>query len=192
MQNNKARISQGTETQPLLFAPGELLRCGLRDAHSFPLVGRRDSDGAICATWREPPSTAWERQVIELGRTATSHAALILDCDSRDSVERAMASCVGAGPVPLPNFASTRLASGNMHIGYFLGRPVHRGAAARAKPLGYLGRVSEYYRAALGADPWRRQELFKEPLKPKPRTKPRTPPRRCLAIQTTGPINNSI
>ena len=40
-----------------------------------------------------------------------------------------------------------------MHVAYFLGRPVHRGAAARAKPLGYLGRVSEYYRAALGADP---------------------------------------
>ena len=64
-----------------------------------------------------------------------------------------MASCVGAGPAPPPNYASTRRASGNMHVAYFLGRPVHRGAAARAKPLGYLGRVSEYYRAAIGSDP---------------------------------------
>ena len=47
--------------QPMLFAPSELLRCGLSDAHSFPLVGRRDSDGVICASWRERPSTAWER-----------------------------------------------------------------------------------------------------------------------------------
>ena len=38
-------------------------------------------------------------------------------------------------------------------MGYFLGRPVHRGAAARVKPLAFLARVSEYYRAALGADP---------------------------------------
>ena len=144
-------IHTNPEYQPLLFAPGELLRCGMRDAHSFPLVGRRDHDGAICAAWREEPKTAWGRQVIELGRTATSFAALVFDCDTRPSQELAMASCVGAGPVLPPNFASTRLASGNMHIGYFLGRPVHRGAAARAKPLGYLGRVSEYYRAALGS-----------------------------------------
>ena len=44
--------------QPLLFAPGVLLRCGMRDAHSFPLVGRRDRDGVIRASWRESPSTA--------------------------------------------------------------------------------------------------------------------------------------
>ena len=116
-------------------------------------VGRRDHNGVICASWREEPKTAWTRQVIELGRTATSFAAMIFDCDSRLSQELAMASCVGAGPVPPPNYASTRRASGNMHVAYFLGRPVHRGEAARAKPLSYLMRVSEYYRAQLGSDP---------------------------------------
>ena len=35
---------------------------------------------------------------------------------------------------------------------YLLDRPVHRGEHARAKPLRYLGRVSEYFRATLGAD----------------------------------------
>ena len=69
----------------------------MRDAHSYPLVGRRDSGGAVCATWREPPSTAWGRQVIELGRTATSFTALVFDCDSRAAQELVMASCVGAG-----------------------------------------------------------------------------------------------
>ena len=31
--------------QPLLFAPSELLACGLRDAHHHPLVGVRTEDG---------------------------------------------------------------------------------------------------------------------------------------------------
>ena len=31
--------------QPLLFAPSELLACGLRDAHHHPLVGIRTEDG---------------------------------------------------------------------------------------------------------------------------------------------------
>ena len=40
-----------------------------------------------------------------------------------------------------------------MQVFWLLDRPVHRGAHARAKPLTYLGRVAEYYRATLGADP---------------------------------------
>ena len=137
--------------QPLLFAPDELLRCGLCDAHHKPLVGERSSSGV--RSWRESPKTAWKRPLIELGRTATSYAGLVFDCDSREAVELAMAACVGAGPVPPPNFASTRKASGHFQVGYFLGRPVHRGAGARAKPLAFLGRVSEFYRGALDADP---------------------------------------
>ena len=153
MHTNKARIPQGTETQPLLFAPGVLLRCGMRDAHSFPLVGRRDLDGVIRASWRESPSIAWKRELIEMARTGNSYAAMVFDCDSRVSVEIAASACVGTGPVPPPNFASERAASGHFHVGYFLQSPVHRGEGARAKPLAFLGRVAEYYRAALQADP---------------------------------------
>ena len=39
--------------QPLLFAPSELLACGLRDAHHHPLVGERTEDGV--RSWRRPP-----------------------------------------------------------------------------------------------------------------------------------------
>ena len=138
--------------QPLLFSPAELIRCGQRDAHNFPLVGQRYEDGGIRA-WREPPEIAWDRQLIELARTATSYAGLVFDCDSRESIELAAGACGGTGPVPPPNFASARTASGHLQVGYFLGRPVHRGAAARVRPLAFLARVSEYYRAALGADP---------------------------------------
>ena len=123
MHTNKARIPQGTETQPLLFAPGVLLRCGMRDAHSFPLVGRRDLDGVIRASWRESPSIAWKRELIEMARTGNSYAAMVFDCDSRASVEIAASACVGTGPVPPPNFASERAASGHFHVGYFLQSP---------------------------------------------------------------------
>ena len=43
---------------------------------------------------------------------------------------------------------------------------MHRGAAARAKPLAFLGRVSEYYRAALGADPGFVGVLCSNPVHP--------------------------
>ena len=86
-------------------------------------------------------------------RTGNSYAALGFDCDSREAVERAAASCMGGGDLPTPNIYATRTASGHAQMFYLLDRPVYRGERARAKPLSYLGRVSEYYRASLGADP---------------------------------------
>ena len=148
--------------QPLLFAPSELLRCGLSDAHSRPLVGQRHAGGI--RSWRESPETAWDKQLIELSRTATSYAGLVFDCDSRQSVELASAACVGAGAVAVPNFASVRKASGHLHIGYFFGSPVHRGASARLKPLAFVARISEFYRAALGSDAGYRGVLAYNPL----------------------------
>ena len=64
-------------------------------------------------------------------------------------------------------------ASGHFQVGYFLGRPVHRGADARVKPLAYLARVSEFYRAALHADP----APFARALNP--RSSPRAAPPRA-------------
>ena len=59
---------------------------------------------------------------------------------------------MGAGDLPTPNVYATRKASGHAQVFYLLDRPVHRGEHARAKPLTYLARVSEFYRATLGAD----------------------------------------
>ena len=59
---------------------------------------------------------------------------------------------MGAGDLPTPNVYATRTASGHAQIFYLLDRPVHRGEHARVKPLTYLARVAEYYRATLGAD----------------------------------------
>ena len=147
MQQAGNRISQ----QPLLFAPSELRACGLRDAHTSPLVGKRTESGV--RSWRTSPARAWAWPLVEWSRTGNSYAALGFDCDSREAVERAAASCMGEGDLPTPNVYAARTASGHSQIFYLLDRPVHRGEHARAKPLTYLARVSEYYRATLGADP---------------------------------------
>ena len=136
--------------QALLFAPSELRACGLRDAHTQPLVGTRTAAGV--RSWRTSPARAWVNPLVEWPRTGNSYAAIGFDCDSRESVELAAASCMGGGDLPTPNVYATRTASGHAQIFYLLDRPVHRGEHARAKPLRYLGRVSEYYRATLGAD----------------------------------------
>ena len=138
--------------QPLDFAPVKLRAHGLRDAHSFPLVGTRTPDGDV-RSWRMAASPqTWGYPLVEWSRTGNSYAALGFDCDSREAVERAAASCMGAGELPTPNCYATRTASGHAQVFYLLDRPVHRGEQARAKPLTYLARVSEFYRATLGAD----------------------------------------
>ena len=136
--------------QPLDFAPVELRAHGLRDAHSYPLVGTRTAAGV--RSWRSAPARAWAWPLVEWSRTGNSFAALGFDCDTREAVERAAASCMGAGDLPTPNVYATRTATGHAQIFYLLDRPVHRGEHARAKPLTYLARVSEFYRATLGAD----------------------------------------
>ena len=148
--NCNPQTNASATVQPLLFAPGELVACGLRDAHTQPLVGTRTPQGV--RAWRTSPARAWAWPLVEWSRTGNSYAALGFDCDSREAVERAAASCMGAGNLPTPNVYATRTASGHAQVFYLLNRPVHRGEHARAKPLTYLARVAEFYRATLGAD----------------------------------------
>ena len=136
--------------QPLLFAPSELLACGLRDAHHHPLVGVRTEDGV--RSWRTSPATAWEHPLVEWARTANSYCSLVLDCDSRESQELAWAVEAGYGDLPRPNIASMRSASGHLHLAWNLRIPVHRGAASRPRPLAALGRIAEYYALTLRSD----------------------------------------
>ena len=147
-----------TAQQPLLpldFVPAAMRGHGLREAHSAPLVGLRTT-GGDWRTWRTTPADAWREidpyQAVEWPRTGTSFAALVLDCDSREAVERAHACAVGAGPLPTPNLTVTRLASGHLHVAWMLRRPVLRGEHARENPLKAFARVSEFYCAALDAD----------------------------------------
>ena len=136
--------------QPLLFAPSELLACGLRDAHHHPLVGVRTEDGV--RSWRTSPATAWGHPLVEWARTATSYCSIVLDCDSRESQELACAVEAGYGDLPRPNVAAMRASSGHLHLGWNLRTPVHRGAASRPRPLAALGRIAEYYAVTLRSD----------------------------------------
>ena len=140
---------------PLQFVPQKLVAHGLREAHTHPRVGHRLETGDF-RTWRMPAEQAWRKddpfQSIEWPRTGTSFAALVLDCDSRESVERAHACAMSGGLLPTPNLTIIRRGSGRLHAAWCLARPVLRGSNARPKPLRSYARISEYYRGALGAD----------------------------------------
>ena len=151
MPNPDGSVSLSDTHQPLLFAPSELLACGLRDAHSYPLVGTRTAVGV--RSWRTSPETAWEHPLVEWSRSGNSYAALGFDCDSREAVERSAACAMGAGILPTPNVYATRKATGHAQVFYLLDRPVHRGECARERPLRYLARAAEFFRTTLGADP---------------------------------------
>ena len=92
---------------PLLFAPSELLACGLRAAHTYPLVGTRTPQSGV-RSWRMAASPeTWAWPLVEWSRTGNTYAALGFDCDSRDAVERAAAYCMGGGDLPTPNVVAT-------------------------------------------------------------------------------------
>ena len=137
--------------QPLLFAPSELLACGLKDAHHNPLVGERTAGGGG-RSWRTSPAAAWQYPLVELARTANSYCSIILDCDSSESTHLACAAAVGYSELPQPNFLALRPASGHVHVGWNLRTPVHRGDMARPRPLAMLGRIAEHYAEAMRSD----------------------------------------
>ena len=138
--------------QPLLFAPSELLACGLRDAHHHPLVGVRTEDGV--RSWRTSPATAWEHPLVEWARTATSYCSIVLDCDSRESQELACAVEAGYGYLPTAQRygVDARVVGASASRRGTCGSPVHRGATARPRPLAALGRIAEYYAVTLRSD----------------------------------------
>ena len=136
---------------PIHFVPPILLRHGLRDAHTRPLVGCRRHDDTI-RSWRSPPQHAWSWPLLEWTRTGNSFPAIAFDVDRPIALERLAATNIGANDLPIPNLVVYRRASGNAHAFYILQRPVHRGANARPLPLAALGRISEWLRLQLLAD----------------------------------------
>ena len=145
-------MDQSIAFQPLLFAPSELLAVGLADAHTRPLVsnGKR-SDGRM-HSWRTTPEKAWGYPLLEWGRTATSTAALILDLDSREGIERGMVTALGYGDLPRPSVTIEREESGHLQAAWLLRRAVHRYPGARSKPQQLLSRIAEFYAEHLQAD----------------------------------------
>ena len=152
MQRSANRKPPDDEWQlPLEYAPAKVIRHGLRDAHTRPLVshGKR-ADGTHGKSFRVAPSAAWDYAEIEL-RAGNSWPALIFDCDGRDGTAR-LIEAIEAGLVCPDNWTTTRRSSGGSHVVYCLAKPVHRGEGARTSPLRHLARVSEYYAQILDAD----------------------------------------
>ena len=140
------------EAQPELaleYAPPKLRRHGYSDAHSRPLVS--PDRGKVSRSWRVPPDRAWNYPRVEL-RAANSWPGVLLDCDGPVSIECLIAA-TSTGELPKPNVIVQRRASGNCHVSWFLGAPVHRGELAGWKPQYALARVAEFYRQRVEADP---------------------------------------
>ena len=136
---------------PYKYLPRRLKEHGVADAHSYPLVADRRDDDSLLVT-RVPAELAWDHPLVEWGRTGNSFAAIVLDVDTQEALERIAAANMGASAVPTPNLVAYRLLSGHGHAIWTLKRPVHRGAAARPGPLAVLARVTEWLRCELQAD----------------------------------------
>ena len=140
---------RGTDRQGLLaFAPEDLRRVGLADAHPRPLVGRRTDDGF--KSLRLPASPAvWRWPHVEM-RTGSSHTGLFFDVDRPQSALELdeLSGC----ELPEPSFLVTRHENGHSLAAWLLSAPVHRYPGARIRPLQVLTRTAEYIHQALGAD----------------------------------------
>ena len=136
---------------PIDAAPPKVRAHGYRDAHVRPLVSRgKGRDGRFGGSFRVAPVDAWRFPSLEL-RAANSWPVLVFDCDSAGGTEAVIEALVDRR-VPSPNWMVTRIPAGGTHVVYCLAAPVHRGVAARARPLLLLGRVAEFFGEALQAD----------------------------------------
>ncbi|MCP4408505.1 MAG: hypothetical protein GY807_12220 [Gammaproteobacteria bacterium] len=131
--------------------PPEIRQHGLCEGHTYPLVSIGKRNGPFAPATRKPAKSAWRYPSIEL-RSANAWTAVILDCDSRKSVEE-LHDTITSGELPWPNWITVRAANGNCHAVYALKRPVLRGSKALAKPQLFGANVNEYYRHRLKADP---------------------------------------
>ena len=147
MQHGQSTVysTQGELELGIDFAPAIVREHGLRDAHIQPLVSRHKGE-----SFRVHARDAWGYPSLEL-RAGNSWPAIVLDCDLPTVVD-ALHSVQTEFPLPVPNVVVERTSNGHCHASWFLRSPVHRGESARAAPLRKLARITEYYRAVLGAD----------------------------------------
>ena len=130
---------------PLAAAPEPVREHGLRAAHVAPQVGRRTGPGKIFWSGRVPASHAWAYPYIATADAGATWATITLDCDDR------MAMAAGLYDLPPTNWLVQTERGG--HLTWCLADPVAKHKAARAAPEQYLATVSEYYAAAVSADP---------------------------------------
>lgn len=142
--------------------PMTLRQRGLREAHTHPLVSPGKRNGRFGASFRVPADQAWKYPSIEL-RSANSWTAMVLDCDTRESVTD-LHDAITSSEIPWPSWIVLRPANGHCHVVYLLNRPVLRGEHAREEPQAFAANVNEYYRHRLKSDPRYTGVLTHNPL----------------------------
>ena len=130
---------------PLEYAPEPVRAHGLRAAHRWPRVGRKDEAGEFWSG-RVPASHAWAYRYIELADAGSTWALMTHDCDDRERMAEGLATSLP------PDNWMVRTERG-AHVTWCLEVPVAKHHAARQGPETYLARVAEYFHHALGADP---------------------------------------
>lgn len=113
------------------YAPEQVRRHGLQEAHTFPLVSAGKVRGTVSWSKRVHAWEAWrEWASVEL-RSATAWPALVLDCDGASGYARIMLAFQDR-EVPLPNWIVYRV-SGGAHLVYTLEAASLAGGSGQGK-----------------------------------------------------------
>ena len=159
--NSKSNRDSRQLKLPIDAVPPLLIDHGLRDAHPFPLAKWHKSEVTRRGGRRVPTAEAFSYPLVEM-QPANSRALIALDLDGKAKFTFAD-QCL-AGTLPQGNHAVERVASGNLHVLYYLSSPVHRGPGARLKSVEMIGRVAEYFTHISGADPSYNRVLMRNPI----------------------------
>ena len=146
---------------PIDAVPPLLIGHGLRDAHPFPRAKWHKTEVTRRGGRRVSTAAAFSFPLVEM-QPANSRALIALDLDGKSRFT--FADCCMSGALPTGNQAVERIESGNLHILYYLEKPVHWGPWASRKPREIFARVSEYFTNTSGADPSFNRILIRNPI----------------------------
>ena len=146
---------------PIDAVPPLLIEHGLRDAHPRPLAKWHKSEVTRRGGRRVSTAEAFKFPLVEM-QPANSRALIALDLDGKAKFQ--FADCCLEGLLPQGNDAVERIESGNLHIFFYLEKPVHWGPWASRKPRAIFARVSEYFTHTSGADPSFNRILMRNPI----------------------------
>ena len=160
MQRQSNRDSRQL-TLPIKSVPASIVEQGLRDAHPRPRAKWHKAEVTRRRGRRVSTAEAFGFPLVEM-QPSNSRAVIALDLDGSGKFK--FADCCMSGALPTGNQAVERIESGNLHVFYYLEKPVHWGPWASCKPREIFARVSEYFTHVSGADPSYNRILMRNPI----------------------------
>ena len=146
---------------PIDAVPPLLIDHGLRDAHPYPMAKWHKEEVTWRGGRRVPTAEAFHYPLVEM-QPANSRALIALDLDGKAVFQ--FADCCLEGLLPKGNDAVERVASGNLHIFYYLEKPIHWGPWSSPKPQWIYTRIAEYFTHISGSDPSYNRLLMRNPI----------------------------